>query len=110
MVAVNERFRGPGARFDSESADSDRHCRALSVSAQDPQITRYWGDAVRRRRFGGNDADDDRGARRLVPEIDELERLLELEAADMGDGRLQIVALLAGDPQLVALDRGLDLE
>src|SRR5208282_396578 len=45
-----------------------------------------------------------------VAEIDELQRLLDLEAADQGHRRLQIVALLAGDAQFGALDRRLDLE
>src|SRR5260221_4526888 len=46
----------------------------------------------------------------LVAEIHILQRLLDLERAQKRDGVLQIVALFAGDPQFVALDRGLDLE
>ena len=45
-----------------------------------------------------------------VAEIQILQRLPNLEPAHQLDGGLQIIALLAGDPQLVALDRGLHLE
>src|SRR5260221_1757957 len=51
-----------------------------------------------------------RRSARSVAEIHILQRLLDLEAAQQGDGRLQVVALLAGDAQLLALDAGLDLE
>ena len=39
-----------------------------------------------------------------------MQGLLELEGADARDGGLEVVALLAGDAELVALDRGLHLE
>src|SRR5579872_280987 len=45
-----------------------------------------------------------------VPEVVELQRQVELRAAQQLDGRLQVVTLLAGDPDLFALDAGLDLE
>src|ERR1700688_3155702 len=45
-----------------------------------------------------------------LAEVHELEGLRELEAADMGDGGLQLVALLPAHAQLVALDRDLELE
>src|SRR5699024_8208996 len=41
-------------------------------------------------------------------EVDELQRDPEVLALEQGDGGLQIVALLARDPQLVALDLRLD--
>src|SRR6266850_4619708 len=46
----------------------------------------------------------------LFAKIQILQRLLDLQAANHGDRRLKIVALLAGYPQLVALDRHLHLE
>src|SRR5215469_6410584 len=46
----------------------------------------------------------------LIAEIQILQRLRDLEAAHELDRSLQIVALLAGDAQFVALDRGLHLE
>src|SRR5438270_8707402 len=48
--------------------------------------------------------------RALFPEIDVLQRLLGLDRAELGDGGLEVVAFLARDAQLVALDRDLDLE
>src|SRR5262249_33535400 len=45
-----------------------------------------------------------------VAEIHILQRLLDLHRLDEGDRFLQVVALLAGDAQFVALDRDLDLE
>src|SRR5258707_15595399 len=46
----------------------------------------------------------------LFPEIDVLQRLLGLDRPELDDGGLKIVAFLARDAQLVALDRHLDLE
>src|SRR3954470_21806081 len=46
----------------------------------------------------------------LVPEVHVLQRLLDLEAPDERDRFLQVVALFAADAELVALDRGLDLQ
>ena len=46
----------------------------------------------------------------LIAKIEVLQGLLDLQAAGDGDRRLQIVALFAGDAQLVALDRHLHLE
>src|SRR5579872_947600 len=45
-----------------------------------------------------------------VAEVVELQRQVDLRAAQQLDRRLQIVALLAGDADLLALDAGLDLE
>src|SRR5579863_3858662 len=45
-----------------------------------------------------------------VAEVVELQRQVELRAAQQLDGRLQVVALLAGDAHLLPLDAGLDLE
>src|SRR3546814_7468435 len=45
-----------------------------------------------------------------VAEVVELQRHAEFMATQQGDGFLQIVALLAGDPHLLALDGGLHLE
>src|SRR5690348_3295719 len=45
-----------------------------------------------------------------VPEIAELQRAVELGAAQQRDRRLQVVALLAGDAHFVALDARLHLE
>src|SRR6516225_7552143 len=47
------------------------------------------------------------GVKCLFAEIDVLQRLLDLQAAGDGDRGLQIVALFAGDAQLVALNRNL---
>src|SRR5258708_37047005 len=47
---------------------------------------------------------------RSVAEIHVLQGVGDLEALDVGDRGLQVVAFLAADAQLVALDRGLDLE
>src|SRR5579871_2634585 len=60
--------------------------------------------------FGAAVAAPPQRPRRLVAEIDVLQGLLDFEAADMRNRRLEIVALLARDAQLVALNRGLDLE
>src|SRR5882724_4938092 len=46
----------------------------------------------------------------LVPEVHILQRLIDFHPTHQGDRFLEVVALLARDPQLVALDRGLDLE
>src|SRR5258707_9365156 len=46
----------------------------------------------------------------LFPEIDVLQRLVGLDSPELDDGGLEIVAFLARDAQLVALDRHLDLE
>src|SRR3546814_5870676 len=46
----------------------------------------------------------------LVAEVLVLQRLLDLQALYKGNGVLQIVALLAGDAQAVALDRRLHLQ
>src|SRR5258708_951715 len=48
--------------------------------------------------------------RRLLPKIYVLQRLLDLHSAQMGDRGLEVVALLARDAQLVALDGDLNLE
>src|SRR5215469_13486649 len=45
-----------------------------------------------------------------VAEVVELQRQIELRAAQQLDGRLQVVALLARHPHLLALDAGLHLE
>ena len=47
-------------------------------------------------------------AGRSVPEVVELQRDAEVRSFRRGDHRLQVVALLAGDPQLLALGLGLD--
>src|SRR3546814_4279484 len=44
-----------------------------------------------------------------VPEIDVLQRLLDVQPLDEGDRRLKVVDLLAADAQLVALDGRLHL-
>src|SRR5580692_8255377 len=49
-------------------------------------------------------------AQRLVPEIVELQRHANIGLAQKGDGLLQIVALFAGNPHLVALDLSLNFE
>src|SRR3546814_19773332 len=48
--------------------------------------------------------------RTLVPEVYVLQGLLDLQVLDQRDGRLKVVALLAGDAQFVALDSRLDLQ
>src|SRR5690606_362308 len=45
-----------------------------------------------------------------VTEVLELQRQVEVGLAQQGDGFLQVVALLAVDPQLVAVDLAVDLE
>ena len=45
-----------------------------------------------------------------VPEVIELQRQVELRAAQQPDGLLQVVALLPADAHLLALDAGLDLK
>lgn len=45
-----------------------------------------------------------------VAEIDILQRLVDLAFLDQRDGGLQVVAFLAADAQLVALDRDLHLD
>src|SRR5579883_1469474 len=45
-----------------------------------------------------------------VAEVVELQRQIELRAAQQLDRGLQVVALLAGDPHLLALNAGLHLE
>src|SRR3546814_5363250 len=49
-------------------------------------------------------------SKRSVAEVVELKRQLEFLAAQQRHHRLQVVALLAGDAQLVAFDLAVDLE
>ena len=46
----------------------------------------------------------------LVPEVDVLERELDVGVLEETDDFLEDIPLLSGDPQLITLDRNLDLE
>src|SRR5579862_7279947 len=74
--------------------------------------SRRWGPGARALSSGSDSHDQERRPIRpaSVPEIHELQRLLELEGADARHDGLQVIALLAGDAELIALDRGLHLE
>src|SRR5512133_2443033 len=64
-------------------------------------------DDVQRRIWPARRHDDFREGP-LVAEVRELEGDAEVLLLEGGDGRLQVVALLAADPQLLALDLALD--
>src|SRR5690606_28539942 len=67
---------------------------------------------VSARTFASSSAPSSAGlpASKSVTEVLELQRDAEIALAQQGDGLLQVVALLAVDPQLLAVDLAVDLE
>ncbi len=77
----------------------------LGLGDMAPGAWRNWAKPTARRSSGLQPRRS-----RSIPEIVELQRDLKLGLAQQRHRLLQVVALLAADPQLVAVDLGLDLE
>src|SRR3546814_6164900 len=86
-------------------------CRAGDGEALPVSASRAMGDPDRISGIGteGPKPGDLHDWLTSVPEIDVLQRLLDVQPLDEGDRRLKVVDLLAADAQLVALDGRLHL-